>query len=121
MNYRITSDVICYCFFATYILYAMAVTCLRGGRPYAVAEINFDNDRKLQLLNEFYNVCNSFNYRDMMALSRALGVCFVTVARWKYKITFPRWDTAIDVIEWVNCGKPIRLESSSRDEVSMLP
>jgi hypothetical protein len=90
------------------------------GRPCAVAEIDFDNDRKLKLLDEFYYACANLNYLEIMALSRALGVWPSTVKNWKYKITLPRWDIAIDVIEWVRQGKPMKKVYQSGEEVSML-
>ena len=98
----------------------MAPGVARCGRPYAVAEIPFQNDRKVGLLEEFYGVCSTFHYLEIMAVSRALGVQPFTVERWKYKMTFPRWDIAIDVIEWVNRGKPIRKVSQSESPAGML-
>jgi len=98
----------------------MALGTARCGRPYAVAEIPFQNTRKVGLLEEFYSVCSAFHYREIMAVSRALGVQPFTVERWKYKMTFPRWDIAIDVIEWANQGKPIRKVLQSESPVSML-
>ena len=97
----------------------MALGTARAGRPYAVAEIPFQNERKVGLLDEFYDACSSFHYREIMAVSRALRVQPCTVERWKYKETFPRWDIAVDVIEWVNQGKPIRLVSQSETPSSM--
>lgn len=86
----------------------MALGTAKCGRPYAVAEIPFQNERKVGLLEEFYGVCAGFHYREITAVSRALGVETRTVENWKYGLTFPRWETAIDVIEWVKRGKPIR-------------
>ena len=92
----------------------------KGGRPYVVAVMPFQNDRKVELVNEFWGVCGSFHYREIMAVSRALGVQPHTVERWKYKMTFPRWDVAVDVIEWVNRGKPIRMERPSQTPASVM-
>ena len=96
-----------------YYNYCMALGAAKCGRPYAVAEIPFQNERKVGLLEEFYGVCSTFHYLEIMAVSRALGVQPCTVERWKYKTTFPRWDIAVDVIEWVKCGKPIRRVSQA--------
>jgi hypothetical protein len=81
-------------FYMDYIIY-MVMAIAGRGRPYFVAEINFDNDRKIELLDEFYKICSTFYYRDIMALGRALRVDHSTVERWKYKVTFPRWDIAV--------------------------
>jgi hypothetical protein len=85
----------------------MVMTTARIGRTYFVAKINFENDRKLELLDEFYRVCSTFHYREVMALSRALGISDRTIRAWKYKETFPRWDIAVEVIDWVKRGKPM--------------
>jgi hypothetical protein len=98
----------------------MAVATVGAGRPYSVAEIPFQNARKVALLDEFYRICATFHYPEQMALSRALGVTDRTVRRWRYRESFPRWDIAIDVIEWVNQGKPIRKEHPSQSSGDML-
>ena len=90
----------------------MALATGGRGRPCAVAQIPFSNDRKLQLLQEFYAVCATFRYRETVALSRALGITPRTVQKWKYQESFPRWDIAVDVIEWVNLGKPIKMRAA---------
>jgi len=77
----------------------MVMTTARIGRPYFVAKINFKNDRELGLRDEFYKVCATFHYREIMALSRALQISDRTVRAWKYKETFPRWDIALAVID----------------------
>jgi hypothetical protein len=69
----------------------------------------FSNARKVQLLEEFYGVCATFRYPEIMAVSRALGISDRTIRRWKYQESFPRWDIAIDVIEWVRMGKPVEM------------
>jgi len=78
-----------------------------GGKPCVVAVIPFRNERKVSLVSEFYDTCETFRYPEIYALSRALRISTSTVENWKYKITFPRWDIAIDVIEWVRNGKPM--------------
>jgi len=87
----------------------MTIGINKRGRPYFVADIPFENDTKMQLLDEFYRVCSKFDYRDMVALSRTLSVSDRTIRRWKYKETFPRWDIAVDVIDWYKRGKPMNL------------
>lgn len=87
----------------------MALGIKTRGRPYYEADIPFQNETKVQFLSQFYKVTAKFHYRDIMALSRKLGVHPSTVERWKYQVTFPRWDIAIDVIEWAKRGKPMNL------------
>ena len=86
------------------------------GRPFFVATIPFQNQRTLELLDEFYAIVSTFRYREVMAVSRALNVSSRTIERWKYRETFPRWDTAIAVIEWHKQGRPVqrRLQRQSR-------
>ena len=88
----------------------MAVTYSKAGRPCYVAVIDFRNDRELALRDAFHKVCSSFNYRDKMALSRALHVAPITVETWKYGLRFPRKDIAQQVMDWVNAGKPMKQE-----------
>ncbi len=106
-------------FFLIYYTYCMPLGTARCGRPYAVAVIPFRNDRKVGLLDEFYDTCSTFHYREIMAVSRAFGVHQSTVEKWKYKLTFPRWDIAVDVIEWAKQGRPIRMVSQSQTLVNM--
>ena len=87
----------------------MTVATVGPGRPCPVAEIPFCNERKTKLLEEFYAVCSTFRYRETVALSRALGVQTRTIENWKYQQSFPRWDIAVDVIEWVKMGKPCKM------------
>ena len=79
------------------------------GRPYYVADIPFDFDRRLQFMDEFYNITAKFHYREIMALSRCLKLHPSTIEKWKYRESFPRRDIAIDVIEWAKRGKPMNL------------
>jgi len=71
--------------------------------------MSFTNDKRLELLREFYAITATFKYREVMALSRALKLHPRTIDRWKYGETFPRWDTALDVIAWAKAGKPMTL------------
>jgi len=98
----------------------MALATVGRGRPCAVAEIPFSNDRKVRLLEEFYGICSTFHYPEIMAVSRGLRVTPNTVERWKYRLSFPRWDIAVDVIEWVRQGKPVRMVSPSQSPVSTM-
>lgn len=77
------------------------------GRPYYTADIPFTNDIKVQLLERFYAAVSAFKYREVMAVARQLGVHERTVLRWKYRESFPRYDVAIGIIEWVRLGKPV--------------
>lgn len=95
-------------------------TVAKGGRPYPVALIPFQNSRKVALLAEFYDTCATFHYPEMMALSRALRISDRTIRRWKYQESFPRWDIAVDVIEWVRRGKPIIMQSPSETVSNMM-
>jgi len=87
----------------------MAVAIAKAGRPHAVAEINFQTDSEITLRDGFYEACSTLKYREIMALSRALGVTPVTVSNWKYKTYFPSWYVALQVIDWVQRGKPIKV------------
>lgn len=87
----------------------MVTTIVRNGRPHGVAKINFQTDREVELRDEFFKACATLNYFERMALSRALEVTPVTVANWKYKICFPSYYIALQVIDWVQQGKPIEL------------
>jgi len=78
------------------------------GRPHLVATIPFNNQRKVALLDEFYAIVATFRYPEVMAVSRGIGVHPRTVDRWKYRESFPRWDIAMDVIEWYKQGKPVK-------------
>jgi len=80
------------------------------GRPFYVADIPFTNDAKVQLLQDFYAAVATFKYRETMAVARQLGVHERTVYRWKYHESFPRYDIALDIIEWVRRGKPMTLQ-----------
>ena len=79
----------------------------KRGRPYYVANIPFRNDRKLTFMNRFYKITATFHYPEIVALARAFNISTVTVQSWKYKTTFPRWETAYDVIDWYRRGKPM--------------
>lgn len=97
----------------------MAIAINKRGRPYFVADIPFNNDTKMQLLHDFYKVTAKFRYRDIMALRRCLSVHPSTVENWKYKVTFPRWDIAVDVIDWAKRGKPMYLVHQRNKVVDM--
>lgn len=77
------------------------------GRPYYTADIPFTNDAKVQLLEQFYAAVSAFKYREVMAVARQLRVHERTVLRWKYRESFPRYDTAMAIIDWVRQGKPM--------------
>ena len=98
----------------------MAVATVGRGRPCAVAVIPFSNARKVELLEEFYGVCAAFHYPEIMAISRGLNVSPNAVERWKYKLSFPRWDIAVDIIEWAKRGKPVVMVSPSEAATNMM-
>ena len=76
------------------------------GRPVYVADIPFENDRQMVLLDEFHSIAKRLHYRDIVALARAFGMTERIVYAWHYGELFPRYDVMIDVIEWVKRGKP---------------
>jgi hypothetical protein len=108
-------------FYCGIIIIIMALGSVGRGRPYYVALINMDNDRKLELMGEFDRVCSQFHYQEVMQLSRALGLNPNTIYCWKYKVTFPHWDIALAVIDWVKQGKPKEKTYQQGDKVTMLP
>jgi hypothetical protein len=98
----------------------MAIGSIRRGRPCYVARINLDTDTKLALIDSFYGACAGFHYQDVVQLSRALGIYPGTINKWKYKMQFPHWSTALAVIEWVKQGKPKDEVSRIQDAPSLL-
>ena len=88
---------------------AMAVTYSKAGRPCFVAVLDFRNDRHLAFRDQFHKACSDFKYRDIVAVSRACGVCRGTVENWKYGLSFPHKDIAQQIIDWVAAGKPMKL------------
>lgn len=97
----------------------MVVAIAKSGRPHGVAVINYQTDREVELRDEFFAACADLNYGERMALSRALEVTPVTVANWKYKMCFPSYYVALQVIDWVKRGKPIELEAPWQSVVDM--
>ena len=81
----------------------------KGGRPHYVARL--PKDQSLQFRDNFYQACSTFKYRDIVALSRALGTSPRAVISWKYRERMPRISTALSVLEWTKQGKPMQLES----------
>lgn len=97
----------------------MVVAIAKRGRPFHIAEINYETDSEVKLRDQFYKACSTFHYCDIMALSRAIGVEPRTVERWKYKEVFPSWYVALQIIDWVKRGKPMREVSSWQSAVDM--
>ena len=95
-------------YFMYSIIYAMAVNCSRAGRPCLVADIDQTQDKVLAFQDEFFEACANLRYGECMALSRALGISYLSVLKWKYKIRCPRKDMAEEVILWVEQGKPMK-------------
>lgn len=57
---------------------------------------------------DFRKACRTFRYRDIMALSRSLGVHRRTIERWRYCEAMPEIPVALTVLGWVEQGKPMR-------------
>ena len=91
-----------------------AATKLRVGRPRTIAKLE-DPEKEAQALYEaFFGICKSFDYRDIMHLSNALGMNPRTVYAWKYGHAVPRnIRTMLIVLAWVAAGKPTELEYQS--------
>lgn len=79
----------------------------KRGRPRFVATLPFMADSELKFRDKFYGICATFKYREVMALSRALGICPRTIETWKYKERMPNFYTAMQVIEWNDRGRPM--------------
>ena len=92
----------------------------KRGRPHFVAQLSLETDSELKLRDKFYRICATLRYREVMALSRALGVHPRTVEAWKYKEKMPRWYTAMQVIDWDKRHRPLKLESPWRSAADML-
>jgi uncharacterized protein YjcR len=86
----------------------MVMAAPKTGAPYFVADFEFAPDALLKLRSDFNQACSSFRYRDIMALSRKLGVHPSTVAKWKYNMQYPNYDVIMQVLAWVNRGKPMK-------------
>ena len=98
----------------------MAWTKAGPGRPYPMADIPFRLVSDSSIRGEFYDVCRTFHYNDIVAISRALRVTERTVWGWKYQEKFPKYyEMAIDVVDWVKRGKPIVMMSPPQSIVGM--
>ena len=91
----------------------MAKGYYSGGRPYSVADIPFVLGKTQKLWDDFYNATKALNYKEQMALARYFEIHPNTVRNWKYRVTFPRYSIALDVIDWVKRGKPTILHPQS--------
>ena len=89
------------------ILLVMAVGSSRAGRPCFVADFSSSRDKLLAFQDEFFAMCSTFGYRDLVAVSRACDISVNAVERWKYGLRFPKKERAEDVIAWVRAGKPM--------------
>ena len=90
------------------------------GRPHYVADIPFESDRELALLDEFGSVAKRLCYREIVGLARALNISERTVYAWHYGERFPRYGIMLDVIEWAKNGRPLRREYQKPPFHSML-
>jgi len=84
----------------------MVVAIAKRGRPYLVPKIDYVNDGQIELCDQFYKICSTFHYREIAGWSRILGVHPFTVERWKYKMTFPGYYIAKQIIDWDGQGRP---------------
>ena len=87
----------------------------RRGRPPYVAQLDLVHDPALEFYTSFYTVCESFRYRDIMALSRALGISASAIEKWKYGQRMPRIGTALTVLDWVSQGKPMTTQPNKTE------
>ena len=85
----------------------MAVSA-KVGRPYRVPDIDLKHDPEQELYDQFYEACRQLTYDDMILLGRFFGIHWITVWRWKAGHTFPKQGAAMQVILWVNDGKPTK-------------
>ena len=77
------------------------------GRPFHVADMP-PLSNQITVLSDFYRITKSLNYKEIMALSRALCLTERTVYAWHYGERHPKnWGTILDVIEWGKNGKPL--------------
>lgn len=86
----------------------------RRGRPRYVAQLEM-KDPVAPYYDSFYNACETLRYRDIMALSRALHVHSRTVEAWKYREKRPGFRKLMEVLAWIEAGKPMRLDQSSQE------
>jgi hypothetical protein len=78
-------------------------------------------DKSLLYYDKFYEACDSLCYRDCVALSRYFNISLRAVYAWRRHLNFPRHiDTALNVIGWVDAGKPMRQEQPSKVTFSMV-
>jgi len=97
----------------------MAIDIPRRGRPCYVAELDFQTDEELRLRNRFFKVCSTLNYREVMALSRALGINERTIRAWRNKEQIPKWYVVLQVISWAKRNKPMRKVAPWQSSVDM--
>ena len=64
--------------------------------------------------NDFHKICSTFHYRDVVALSRALGLSDKTISGWKYCRSKPALPMVLSVIKWGNQGKPMRKMTTNK-------
>lgn len=77
------------------------------GGPYYVAELLPLDDTPLFVA--FHDIIKSLNYRESMALARALGMCYHTILNWKKnKSAITSAIILIRVIQWDRLGRPMK-------------
>ena len=78
----------------------------KKGRPIHAADIPFDNTRQIELLQRFYDAVKPLTHKEINSLAVTLSRHRVTIERWKYQVCNPDPFTMLDVIDWVQRGKP---------------
>lgn len=96
----------------------MAVSA-KVGRPYRVAVMDFRHDPEQELYDKFYKACRELTYPDMTVVGRAFGVHWITVWRWKAGQTFPKQGIALQLIAWIEEGKPTKIVTQAEAAASM--
>lgn len=79
------------------------------GRPVFVASIPWAkaDSQAIGIIERFYNVMATLNYRQKIGLARAFSVHLVTVERWRYRMTLPNLTTVCGVLEWAAMNCPL--------------
>jgi hypothetical protein len=89
----------------------MALITENRGRSRYIADYQ-GKDLAKSYYEQFYQACDTFTYREMVALSRWFGLSLRTIYRWKSHEDFPRnIERMLIVMDWYGRGKPIRLET----------
>ena len=77
------------------------------GRPSYRADIDLKADSELPLLDKFYGAVQTLTPREVGALAHGLYCSRACVWRWQHGQTAPTYGTMVQVIAWVERGKPV--------------